>query len=100
MTEELLISAGYQKTKPRKYFEDEKMFQKRIVDEKGTKYFIIATGYEGLINKNEWNYEIDTQFRKGEMVVNIKLFGELPSDFENEIENLWKNGKFDYYEVG
>ena len=102
MTDEVLLNSGYKECEVDTRFKPyaEKFFQKRIKDEEGTKYFIDVYKY---IIDNQEDYEVELYTFK-ENVYDFKCLiysVEKPltiEEIEEEIENIWKNNNFSYYE--
>lgn len=101
MTDEVLLNSGYKEIEvndivhPFAY----QVFQKTIKDEKGKKYSIYACKY---IIQGKADYEYDVFFSKKSSAFRIKMYGiQAPmtiEEIEEEIENIWKNNNFSYYE--
>ena len=102
MTDEVLLNSGYKEWEVNKLLtlHASKFFQKRIKDEEGTKYFIGVNKY--IIDGNE-SYEYELYTEKEDMYAfRCLIYGiEVPmtiEEIEEEIENIWKNNNFSYYE--
>lgn len=102
MTDEVLLSSGYKEWEVNKLLHPyaSKFFQKRIKDEEGTKYFIGVNKY--IIDEHEsYEYELYTE-KEDEYAFRCLIYGiETPmtiEEIEEEIENIWKNNNFSYYE--
>lgn len=102
MTDEVLLNSGYKEHEVDTRFKPyaDKFFQKRIKDEKGTKYFIGVNKYI-IDGKDSYEYELYTE--KDDMYAfRCLIYGiQAPmtiEEIEEEIENIWKNNKFSYYE--
>lgn len=102
MTDKVLLNSGYKEWEVDKLFHPyaSKFFQKRIKDEKGTKYFIGVNKYI-IDEKESYQYELYTE--KDDMYAfKCLIYGiQAPmtiEEIEEEIENIWKNNNFSYYE--
>lgn len=100
MTEEVLEKSGYKKCEIDPFHEHAScLYQKRVTDEKGTKYFICAYGFEIYETSLSFDYEVHFQ-RKG-YCVDMTIFNTNTmtiEEIESEIDNLWYGGGFEYYE--
>ena len=100
MTEEVLEKSGYKKYEIDLLHKHAScLYQKRVIDEKGTKYFINAYGYGIYETSLSFDYEVHLQ-RKG-YCVDMTIFNTNTmtiEEIESEIDNLWYGGGFEYYE--
>ena len=100
MTEKVLKNSGYANHEVDMIHKYASCFyQKKITDENGIKYFIDAYGYNIKPTGLTFDYEI--QFSKKGYYTNITMFCTdtmTIEEIENEIEYLWKNNSFDYYD--
>ena len=108
MTDRELIKKGYYEYKPTPFHDNsvEKAFQRRVKDEKGTKYFIDIEKYKPIIHPSTGEelgggYEFTSQLRykKNDCPLNLRMFAECTVEqFEEFMENLFNTGMFMYYE--
>lgn len=102
MTDKVLLNSGYKEWEVNKLFTPHasKFFQKRIKDEEGTKYFIGVNKYI-IDGKDSYEYELYTE-KDGMYAFRCLIYGiQAPmtiEEIEEEIENIWKNNNFSYYE--
>lgn len=118
MDRETLLNSGYKEFKPTlNRSSANNAYQKRVMDNVGTKYFINIYEYDNSRRGfNGYTYEISLQSNKiyndKEFTVNTEIFGF--SDFDNEtktyknvlsiediesiIEKYWAVNEFKYYE--
>lgn len=96
INDELLLENGYKK------YDDifriaDYLFQKRIRDDKGTKYFIDIYKYDS-------EYEIVLRSEKEKYALHFRMYatGNRMSlkDIEEEIETIWNELGCNYYEIG
>ena len=96
MNKEILLKSGYRKyNQP----EDEPtLYQKRIDDKKGIKYFIDCYHYNHY-KMDIWEFRLQIESKYG--TIRIDLFNsELNiKDIENFMENTWKHYGSAYYEL-
>ena len=100
MTEKVLINAGY-KEAPVPVVEQHanRLFQKKIKDDKGIKYFIDVYEYE---ISDEYNYEFKLVTQKDKFWVRTTIYSienMTLEEIEKEIEDIWKKCKFNYYQL-
>lgn len=113
-----LQKSGYRKWKPNEILSPhaESMFQKRIDDKDGTKYYITCNYYSksragrtDLRDSFDFDLQFNKEFKGKEYTLNIKLFSISdyndgnPSfypleDIEELIEEIFQKQKFSYYE--
>lgn len=104
MIEKILENSGY------KRYEDiwrhaYCLYQKRISDEKGIKYFINYYLYRD--EKENITFEVDLQFELDDCVINMDLFNFKYKELTNftveaieaKIEGIWKKLNAKYYEA-
>lgn len=100
MTVEVLEKSGYKKCEIDPFHEHASCFyQKRIIDEKGTKYFINAYGYE--LGQEGLSFDYEVQFFRKDYCIDMTIFsvGSMTiEEIEREIDGLWYGGGFEYYE--
>lgn len=80
------------------------LYQKRIEDEKGIKYFINYYLYRD--EKQKITFEVDLQFELDDCVMNITLFNfkieeliyPVVEAIESKVEDIWKKLSAKYYE--
>lgn len=106
MTTETLIENGYKKHEVPYLNEYAKEFyQKKIKDEKGTKYFIdvYIYEYEPFLTNNVHFEFILTTTKEDSYALKIQVYAISDTmrleDIENKLEEMWVNGNFDYYEL-
>ena len=107
MTDNELIKRGY-KEYPCEYKQyAEKLFQKRVTDSIGTKYFIDVYKYPGTIDRRtgktiEPSYEYEVHLctnDEKERNINIQYYSDWDmEDVEKNIEEIFATGKWAYYE--
>lgn len=117
--EQEMIDSGFIIHKANDIFRAIRIFQKRITDEKGTKYFITCYHYNHAKQLNradiqqEDSYQFDSQFRFDkngkDYTVNVKFWGDnLPNQWrppttlketEEFFEKFFIEMKPDYYEL-
>ena len=107
--QEDLISRGYKKyiSEGNKIFKmTDTLFQKRISDEKGKKYYIdlwyYPAGRHGQISLPE-SIQAEVQFHDGdgttEENINVQLFIKDIDKIEEVFENMWQKLGLNYYEL-
>ena len=109
ITDQVLIENGYKRHKPDIFHEGASdLYQKRIDDSNGKKYFINIYKYNfkdipnhPFPNKIYWQSEVQL-FLVNDKVCNIEYFGNLEdiNDIENFFNDIWyRMGIFKYYEI-
>ena len=108
MTDEKIIEMGYNKYEPTPIHTDnvEACFQKRVRDDKGTKYFIDIEKSKPWTHPHTGeefppSYEFTTQlyYKDNDCPLNLRMFaGCTVEQFEEFMEKLFNTGMFDYYE--
>ena len=100
MTEKVLLQAGYKEDiVPVVEQYANRFFQKKIKDDKGIKYYIDVYEYE---ISDGYDYEFKLITQKDKFWVKTTIYGidnMTLEEIEEEIENIWKNCKFNYYEL-
>lgn len=100
MTEEILINAGYKDYEvPIVERYANRFLQKKIKDANGIKYYIDVYEYE-LSSHSDYEFRLVT--RKDNFWAKTIIYGIDSmnlNEIEKEIENIWKNCKFSYYEL-
>lgn len=100
MTETVLLNNGYRQFEVpaiEKYAS--RFFQKKIKDKKGIKYFISVYEYKFM---DTLNYEFNLVTHKDKFWINTTLYSidtMTIEEIEQEIEDMWKKCKFNYYET-
>ena len=80
-------------------------FQQRYDDDIGKKYFITVSKYKAWEHPHTHvvippAYEYDTQFTLDGKPINVTFFSGWELDeVEEKIEEMWKTGGYDYYEI-
>lgn len=103
--EEILLSNGYNKLNIETEYDfivkySDAMYQKRVKDKKGTKYFITVYFYDGTFPSYE--FELYSTLKDG-IAINTKLYS-VPAnykiqDVEKIIDDLFTNSNMNYYEL-
>ena len=102
MTDKVLLNSGYKECEVDIRFKPyaEKLFQKRIKDEEGTKYSINVYKYI-IDNQEDYEFELYT-FKENVYAFKCLIYCiQAPmtiEEIEEEIEKVWKNNNFSYYE--
>lgn len=101
INEDLLLENGYTKYNDNIY-SSEALYQKKIEDEKGIKYFIDIYKYVFAIYNNEPIYEVRLNINKELYSMNVLLY-TISKDMslekiENEVETIWTILGGKYYE--
>lgn len=106
--QEILISKGYKKHVSEHYkvfHTTDTLFQKRISDDKGKKYFIdvwyYPAGRYGHTDLPE-SIQAEVQFEKDGITdenMNVELFTKDIDKIEEVFENMWKYLALGYYEL-
>ena len=99
ITDELLLENNYKKHKDI-WNNADSLFQKRVKDDKGTKYFINIYKYTFPLH-NKPDYTVELAAETENYAIEITLFytkGMSLEDIENEIEKIWQSLNLDYYE--
>lgn len=103
MIETILENSGYKRHKD--YLKHAYcLYQKRIEDEKGIKYFINYYLYHD--EKENITFEVDLQFELEDCVMNIDLFNfeiekfiyPVAEAIESKVEDIWQKLGAKYYE--
>lgn len=103
MIEKILENGGYKRHKD--YLRHAYcLYQKKITDSKGIKYFINYYLYRD--EKENITFEVDLQFELEDCVMNIDLFNFEIEKFiypvveaiESKVEDIWKKLSAKYYE--
>lgn len=105
--QEDLISRGYKKhvSEIHKTFKmTDTLFQKRISDDKGKKYFIDIWYYVGSPSHNfPESIQAEVQFHDGDGIteesMNVQLFIRDITKIEEVFENMWGKLGLNYYEL-
>ena len=100
INDELLIEHGYKKYNDTWYNAD-CSFQKRVKDDKGTKYFINFFRYNLPVFDNEPRYDVRLSSGTKDYDMEIVLFNISSmslKDIENKIEEIWTKLNLEYYE--
>ena len=108
MTDKKIIEMGYNKYEPTPIHTDnvEACFQKRVRDDRGTKYFIDIEKSKPWIHPHTGeefppSYEFTTQlcYKDNDCPLNLRMFaGCTVEQFEDFMEKVFNTGMFDYYE--
>ena len=100
ITDEILLENGYRQYSDTWYNAD-RLYQKRIKDKKGTKYFINFLSYDLPIFNNETRYDVRLSSGTKDYDMEIVLFNISSmslKDIENKIEEIWTKLNLEYYE--
>lgn len=99
INEQLLVDNGYKRFEDQIYPYSNRFYQKRVKDPYGvTKYFINCYIYEFPVEK-EPRYDFEVFFEKNKLTYRITIYGKTSlNDVETEIERLWLENNFNYYE--
>ena len=99
ITEELLLSKGYKKYQEQRHLYSDTFYQRRVKDAyEVTKYFINCYEYN-FPKEKEPRYEFEVFFEKNKLNYHITIYGKTSlNDVETEIERLWLENNFNYYE--
>lgn len=100
MKDQDFISNGYKEIEPSLYEKFvETCFQKKVVDEKGKKYFITVNKFGPIFDVGP-SYEFNVQFTsRNDKPMNINLFSNWSiEEAEYAIERIWKTGLWRHYE--
>lgn len=105
-TTQYLEENGYKQYKPVKGGSDA-LYQKRVTDEKGTKYFININHYhfngvnipKEIKKKYEYDYNVVFTSKENDNPIEITLYaGWQPDEAERHFEELFNTGLYKYYE--
>lgn len=102
ITDEILLENGYRKYNDTWYNAD-RLYQKRIKDKRGTKYFINFLRYNLPVFDNEPRYDAILSSGTKDYDMEIVLFNidkMSIEDIENKIEEMWTKLNLEYYEEG
>lgn len=99
INEQLLLDKGYKKFNEQRHLYSDTLFQKRVKDAYGvTKYFINCYEYN-FPKEKEPRYEFEVHLEKDKLNYHITIYGKTSlNDVETEIERLWLENNFNYYE--
>lgn len=100
ITDKLLEERGYNKYKDYLYHSDG-LYQKRITDEKGIKYFIDIYKYEPEVEAIETEYNVVLISDTENYNLEVTLYGikDMTLDeIEEEVEKIWNSLGCKYYE--
>jgi hypothetical protein len=101
MTEQELLDHGYRKYQDYFHKKEDRSYQRRVMDSKGTQYFITVHAYD--IYPNYFTaLEVELQFSMFTYTVNIKMFNldqnMTVTDMEFECDKMWTALSKAYYE--
>lgn len=103
-----LLNKGYRKHVSKHHLTfkmTDTLYQKRITDDKGTKYFVDAWYYPAIQYSSVFvdeSVQIECQFsgkREGETFANVILFEKDIDQAEKTLENMWDKLELGYYEL-
>ena len=100
ITDKLLEERGYNKYKDYLYHAD-CLYQKKIIDDKGIKYYIDIYKYEPEVEAIETEYNVVLISDTESYNLEVTLYGikDMTLDeIEKEVENIWNSLKCKYYE--
>lgn len=92
------VSSGYNFLK-----NTDTLFQKKVVDDTGIRYFIDCWWYpEQKINSHfiekSWQFEVQFYDNENNVTMNVMLFEKDVAEAEKQFDNIWKSLKLGYYE--
>ena len=101
INDNLLEKNGYTKYNDNVY-NSETLYQKKVKDKKGTKYFVDFYKYVFTVFNNEPIYEVRLHINKDNYSLNILLYTISKDmsleEIEKEVDKIWHDLGGDYYE--